>query len=143
MELWSWARYDFGLTWEEFEETTPGMFRELSKRRNTKIKYERYASAQAAAAVYNVNRSKREDPTVTAMDFVRTEEQAERRYRMLKAKRYVSSALGSMPMNTSMEKYLDVRSKVIKDLEADGYENAEQIVNELFPSLRPKEEHCE
>jgi hypothetical protein len=128
------------LTWEEFEDLTPTGFYELSKRRNVRIKYERYAAAQAAAAVYNVNRQRTEDPIVTAMDFVRTEEQSEKRERLLKAKRYVTRALGTLPMNTAFTRYLEVRSNVIKDLKADGYENAEQIVNDLFPSLGPKEQ---
>jgi hypothetical protein len=127
------------LTEEQFWELTPTLFRELSKRRNIRIKYERFAAAQVAAAIYNVNRTRKEDMTLTAMDFVRTEEQSEKRERLLKAKRYVIKALGRQSLGTPLEKILDVRSKVIKDLVADGYDG-EQIVNEMFPSLMPKEE---
>ncbi|MGA9135549.1 MAG: hypothetical protein WB384_26360, partial [Candidatus Sulfotelmatobacter sp.] len=58
------ARYDLGLSVEEFEELTPGMFQALCKRRNIRIKYERYANAQTAAAVYNTARTKADDPMV-------------------------------------------------------------------------------
>lgn len=137
VELWAWARYDFGLTFEEFEELTPTGFRELSKRRNTEIKYERHAAAQSAAAIYNVNRQKVDDPILTAMDFVRTDEQAAKRERLMKAKRFINRALGTLPIMTPVEKILEKRGMVIKDLLADGYENAEQIVNEVYPHLIP------
>ena len=50
------------------------MFSALCKRRNVKIKYERFANAQTAAAVYNVNRGKADDPIVQPFDFVRDDE---------------------------------------------------------------------
>lgn len=115
------------------------MFRELCKRRNIGIKYERYAAALAAAAIYNVHRASAEDPVVTAVDFVRTPEQAERREKVLKARQYVNRALGGLPIATPREKYLEIRGKVIADLLASGYQNAEDIVNEMFSSLIPKD----
>ena len=116
---------------------------ELCKRRNVGIKCERFASAQAAAAIYNVNRSSVDDPLVTAFDFVRDEEQAEKKEKLLKGIKFVKKALGELPMNTTREKFLEVRGKVIADLNASGYDNAEQIVDDCFPSLKPKDSECQ
>ncbi len=79
MELWSIARYDLGLGWEEFELLTPAMFQALCKRRNIRIRYERYAHAMTASAVYNVNRANRDDRLLMPMDFVRVETPEDRR----------------------------------------------------------------
>jgi hypothetical protein len=115
------------------------MFLELCKRRNVGIKYERFASAQAAAAIYNVNRSSVDDPLVTAFDFVQDAEQAEKKEKLLKAKKFVKQAIGGLPMTSTREKFLETRGKVIEDLRASGYDEPEQIVDECFPSLKPKE----
>lgn len=132
------ARYDFGLSEEEFGELTPGEFSALCKRRNTRIRYERYANALTASAVYNCNRPNSDDPMVTAFDFVRDEKDAEKREKRNTAKKFVQQAL-ALPLGTAREKFLEIRLKVINDLKASGYEDAEEIVNECFPSLKPKE----
>jgi hypothetical protein len=129
------ARHDFGLSDEEFGGLTPGEFNALCKRRNIGIRYERYANAIVAAAVYNVNRHDADAPVVTAFDFVRDEKDSEAREKQLKAKRFVRQAL-ALPLGTSREKFLEVRIKVVEDLKASGYENAVQIVDECFPSLK-------
>jgi hypothetical protein len=134
------ARYDFCLSDEEFGELTPGEFQALCKRRNVRVKYERFANAQTAAAVYNVNRHSVDDPVVTAFDFVRTTEESEKKERLMTAKRFVRDALGGFPMSTTREKFLEVRGKVISDLKTSGYEDAEQIVDGQFPSLKSKED---
>lgn len=133
------ARYDFGLNEDEFGDLTPGEFNALCKRRNVRIKYERYANAITASAVYNCNRADSDDPLVTAFDFVRDEREAEKREKHLKAKQFVKQAL-ALPFATKREKFLEVRLKVIADLIAGGYEDAEQIVDECFPSLRTRNE---
>ena len=82
-ELWAVARYDLGLSDDEFGELTPAMFQALCNRRNVRIKYERFANAQTAAAVYNVNRVKADDPIISAMDFVRDEESSRKKERWM------------------------------------------------------------
>jgi hypothetical protein len=131
------ARFDFGLSDEEFEELTPGEFQALCKRRNIRIKYERYANAQTAAAVYNTSRYTADDPVVSAFDFVRDADAAEKLERIRKAKKFITQAL-SLPMSTSREKFLEIRTRVIEDLKASGYGDAEALVNQAFPSLKPK-----
>ena len=135
--MWAWARYDFGLSDEEFGDLTPGEFNALCTRRNIRIRYERYANAITAAAVYNVNRRSSDDAIVSAFDFVRDEQESEKQERLLKAKKFVRQAL-ALPLGTPREKFLEVRIKVVADLKASGYDNATQIVDDCFPSLRGK-----
>jgi hypothetical protein len=137
------ARHDFGLSDEEFGELTPGEFRALCKRRNVRIRYERYAHALTASAVYNVNRHSADDPIISAFDFVRDEEASEKREHLLKAKRFVKKVIGGMPIMTPMEKLLEKRLAVIADLKASGYKDGEAIFDECFPHLKPKEDECQ
>ena len=135
--MWAWARYDFGLSDDEFGDLTPGEFNALCRRRNIRIRYERYANAITAAAVYNVNRRSSDDAIVSAFDFVRDEQESEKQERLLKAKKFVRQAL-ALPLGTPREKFLEVRIKVVADLKASGYDDATQIVDDCFPSLRGK-----
>lgn len=137
--MWAIARYDLGLSFEEFAELTPGMFQALCKRRNVRIKYERFANAQTAAAVYNVHRRKVEDQVVEAMDFVRDDEQARERDELRKARTFAQRAIGMLKMGTPLEKIMEVRRKAIADLAASGRKDAEEIMNEMWPTLKPKE----
>jgi hypothetical protein len=114
------------------------MFWELCKRRNQKLKYERFAAAQAAAAVYNVHRGK-DTPVITAMDFVRDERQTEKKERLTKARLFIRKTIGSLPMMTPMETLIEKRLRVIEDLKADGYDNAEELFDEAWPHLKPKD----
>ena len=133
------AKYDLSLTWNEFEDLTPAMFQALCKRRNIRIRYERFANAQTAAAVYNTNRHSVEDPLVEPFDFIRDDESAQRKERLMKAKRYINRALGAFPLSTTREKILEIRQKAITDLKASGYADAEQIVNAMYPNLQSKD----
>jgi hypothetical protein len=139
LDLWAIGRYDLGLSWEEFEELTPGMFQALCKRRNVRIKYERYAHGLTASAVYNVNRGSVEDPVVTGFDFVRDEASARNKEEMNKARRYIKRALGNLPVGTTREKCLEIRLRAIADVRASGRDDAEQIMDECWPSLKPKD----
>lgn len=116
------------------------MFLELCKRRNVAIRYDRYANALTASAVYNVNRSSADDPSVTAFDFVRDEKSARRREQRLEAKRYILKAIGGQPMATTRENLLEVRRKVIADLIAAGHDQAEELFDECWPHLTPTED---
>jgi hypothetical protein len=136
--LWAFARYDLGLSFEEFEELTPGMFKALAKRRNIRIKYERFANAQTAAAVYNTLRTKDEDQVVEAMDFVRDEKQAAAKERLRDAKRFCSKVM-QVPISTPRARLLEIRAKAIGDLKKDGFEDAEEIMNKTWPHLKPKD----
>lgn len=125
---------------EEFWDLTPGMFQALCKRRNIGIRYDRYANALTASAVYNTNRSSEESPILTAFDFIRDEEQAARLEKLREAKRFVKTAIGQMPMTTPRAKFIEIRRKAITDLTASGYDNAEAIFDSVWPSLKPTAE---
>jgi hypothetical protein len=134
------ARYDFRLSWAEFEEITPGEFHELAKRRNVAIRYERYASALTAAAVYNVHRGSVDDQVVAAYDFVRPEAEAIKLEKVREGKRHINKVICGLPMTTTRAKLLDVRRKAIIDLKASGYQDPEAMFNECWPHLKPTEE---
>lgn len=152
------ARYDFGLldrfvstavwwkpwTWftgdyeNEFWELTPGMFWALGKRRNVKIKYERYAHGLTASMIYNANRGE-DAPAIMPFDFIRDAESARKKEALSKARRFCSRSISTMPMGTPMEKLQSVRLKAIADLKASGHNDAEEIFDSMWPHLKPKE----
>jgi hypothetical protein len=131
------------LTDEEFADLTPGQFQELAKRRNVRIRHERYASALAAAAVYNVNRASNDAPVITAFDFIRDEKQAAKLEKLQQAKNYIRQAIGQMPMTTPRAKYLEIRGKAITDLTASGHNDAEALFDSVWPHLKPTQEEKE
>jgi hypothetical protein len=133
------ARYDLGLSDEEFADLTPGEFQALCKRRNTRIKYERYANALTASAVYNVNRHSDDTPAISAFDFIRDDASAEKADKLRKAKMFCKKVIAGLGMSATKEKMVEVRAKAIVDLKASGYENAEEIFDGCWPSLRPQE----
>jgi len=129
------AMYDLRLTVDEFWDLTPGMFQALCKRRNIRIRYERYANALTASAVYNVNRGSNDDPTVSAFDFIRPEQDAIRLQKIREAHQHIKKVIGQMPMTTPRIKLLNVRRKVIVDLKASGYVDGEEMFNTVWPHL--------
>lgn len=104
------------------------------------IRYERYANALTASAVYNVHRGSVDDAVVAAYDFVRPEAEAIKLEKVREAHRHIKKVIGSLPMTTTRAKLLDVRRKVIVDLQASGYEDPEAMFNEVWPHLKPTEE---
>ena len=135
MKLWAIARYDLGLTFEEFEELTPEMFNSLCERRNIKFKHERFAAGMVAAAVYNVNRASTESPVLTAFDFVREEAESAEKAEHDKIIGTIRQLVGQMPSDTPREKLLHVRDTVVGSLRAQGRKDAEALWLEAWPSL--------
>lgn len=117
------------------------MFQALCNRRNVRLKYERYANALTAAAVYNVHRGSTEDPLVRPFDFVMDDEQSTRREQRIKFTTYVQKAIGHLPPSTPMSKIQETRSKVIRDLEASGCPEPEKFFNSIWPHLQPAGEN--
>lgn len=116
------------------------MFIELSKRRNVRIKHLRYANSITAAAMYNTHRGDSDTPVIHAFDFVREEKDANRLAKLGEAKRFVRQSIGQLPMDTPRAKYLSIRLKTIADLAKNGYLNADEIFDEVWPSLKPTAE---
>lgn len=127
------------MAWEEFEEATPGMFRALCKRRNIRLKYERYANAETAAAVYNMARTSEEQPVLSAFDFVREPEEAAEHDRIREVRKVIMQAFSGLPA-MDRTKVLELRATMIAKLKAKGQDDAEQIFDDCWPSLKPKED---
>lgn len=134
------ARYDLSLSWEELQDLTPSMFGALCNRRNIRLKHERFANAQTAAAVYNVNRVSNQTPLMTAYDFVRDEAASKARAEMLAIKAGIKQAVGCAKWDTPREKFLAMRLRIIKQLEAQGRIDAKELWAECWPDLVPTEE---
>jgi hypothetical protein len=115
------------------------MLRALCKRRAIRIKYERFANAQVAAAIWNVHRTSEDQPTVTAFDWVRDAEESSKREQLLNYKRIINDAVRQTPVTAPRSKFLEVRRTVIAKLTEQGCENAEQMFDEKWPSLKPQE----
>jgi hypothetical protein len=139
LEYLALARYDLRLTEEEFWDLTPGMLRELCKRRNIGIKYDRYANAETAAAVYNVNRGSEETPIITAFDFVRSKESADKLDRKREVLKVIRQGFGTLPAGLGRSKILKMRADLIAKLIGQGVTDAEAIFDDCWPSLRPQE----
>lgn len=137
VELWSVARYDLGLDWEEFADLTPSMFLALQKRRGVRLKHERFASGLTAAAVYNASGMAGE--AVSAYDFVRDAKQSEAHEQRQTLKRQILHTVQQMPANTTREKFLKLRSNIIAQLEQIGRTDAEELWAECWPSIVPQE----
>jgi hypothetical protein len=135
--LWAVARYDLSLSWEEFSDLTPSMFNALCVRRNLKFKYDRFANALTASAVYNVNRTTNESPFITAFDFVRDEKQTAVKEERNKIIGTIKQVVGMMPSDTPREKFLAVRERVVNSLKSQGRVDAEELWAECWPSLVP------
>ena len=116
------------------------MFQELAKRRNIGIRYDRYANAITASAVYNVNRATDDAPVIAAFDFVRDEKQSAKLAKLREAKRYANQVIGQMPMTTPRAKFLEIRGKAIADLTASGHNDAEALFDSVWPHLVPRKE---
>jgi hypothetical protein len=110
------------------------MFQALCIRRNVGIRYERFANALTASAVYNVNRTSDESPVVSAFDFVR--EADPEREQTQQIKRLIKNVVGNIPAGTTREKLLEVRERTIASLKSQGRADAESIFDECWPSLK-------
>jgi hypothetical protein len=137
VDLWSIARYDLGLSLEEFEDIDPGMFYALCKRKSIRFKYERLAHAITASAVYNANRQSSDSPIISPMDFIREVDPVEEQTKEIK--KLIKEVVGSLPAGSPAEKYQEIRSRTIASLESQGRTDAETLFNECWPSLAPKE----
>jgi hypothetical protein len=122
-------------------ELTPGEFYELAKRRGNRIRYERYANALTASAVYNVHRGSEDTPIVDAFDFIRDARESAKLDKQREGRKFCQKVIRDLPpATTSREKYLEVRLTAIADLKAGGYDNAAELFNSVWPNLVPTAE---
>jgi hypothetical protein len=111
------------------------MFQALCRRRNVRLKHERFANALTASAVYNVNRGS-DSPALSPFDFVREPDPQAEQTRAIKQQ--IRQAIGAMPCDTPKVKLLEIRERVINSLKSQGRHDAEQIWAECWPSLTPE-----
>jgi hypothetical protein len=112
------------------------MFTALCKRRNVRLKHDRFANALTASAVYNVNRTTADSPVLTAFDFVReTANEAEEQTKAIKGT--IRQIVGNMPSNLPREKFQAIRARTIESLTAQGRTDAESLFDEVWPGLKP------
>ena len=140
VDYFAMARYDLHLDLAEFWSLTPGMFQALCRRRNVAIKYERYANALTASAVYNSVRTNEDSPLICAFDFLRDEKESAKLEKLREGKKFIKKVIGQLPMTTPRSKFLEVRSRAINDLTASGYETPEELFDSAWPSLKPTAE---
>lgn len=138
--MWAVARYDLQLSWEELSDLTPSMFRSLCERRNIRFKHQRFTAGMTAAAVYNVNRTSPDAPMLSAFDFVRDEESSRKKAERDQILSTIKKVVGSMPGDTPREKLLEVRRRTIASLKSQGRQDAEELFDSCWPTLKPKEQ---
>ena len=136
--MWSIARYDLGLSFEEFEDCTPAMFNALCRRKRIRYKYERLAHALTASAVYNCNRASKDSPIIQPFDFVREVDKAEEERLAIMA--IIRKAIGEAAAKASREKLLRIRANVIASLGMRGRTDGEKLFDECWPTLKPTEQ---
>jgi hypothetical protein len=121
------------------------MFTALCKRRNIWFKYERFANALTAAAVYNTNRTSSDSPTISAFDFIRSAEDSAQKDELQRIKSAIRQSIGIHPVGTPRKKFLEIRQRTIDLLKSQGRQDAEELFNQVWSSLKPnkEEETCQ
>lgn len=116
------------------------MFSALCRRRNVRIRYERYAHALTASAVYNTSAGKH---VANPMDWIREGAAAKRYDERMKIKEFISGVISRMPPQTTFEQLLEVKRKALIDIVNTGvvdHEEAERMFDAIWPTLKAKEE---
>jgi hypothetical protein len=139
--LWSIAKFDLGLTWEEFAELTPSMFKALRKRQEIQFRHTCLAVAINAADYRNAHRQDSGDRLWSPLDFIvaENEQNPERE----QVKQNIASAFGMLmsmrkPISPKERQPLTVeemktwRKKIVRDLISQGWsvEEADAIFDE-------------
>jgi len=119
---------------EEFGLLTPGMYFALMKRRNVEFKHQCFQSGTMAAMIANM--SQRVSSKVwTPWDFVPDEKRNEEREKLKRLIMTMFSFNADKAIQNPM-KDEDLIKKTIAKLEAQGYRDAAEIFDELFPGWR-------
>jgi hypothetical protein len=136
------ARYEFGMSLEEFGECTPRMFKALCHRRIIRIKYERYAHAQTASMVYNTSDRRADDaPLVHPMDWVRDGEQVKQHEERKKIREFIYKVMVGVPPGTTIGKLRQVKKKALADIvnaKLMTWNEAERLFDSVWPTLKEK-----
>jgi hypothetical protein len=123
------------LSWKEFEELTPSMFKALMTRRAIRFKHECYAHAITASTVVNVNRTSKDQDIVTPWNFIGGGKKPED-VEVAEVKRWIREYWSRLPLDTSFEKCKEIRARQIDELTRRGQTDATAIFDEVFPHLK-------
>jgi len=115
------------------------MFNALCKRRNIHFKYDRFAAGMICSAVYNVNRAGADTPMLSAFDFIREEKDTAAKEETRKIKALIKQVVGQLPSDTPKDKLNVIRSRTIASLKSQGRQDAEELFDSCWPTLKPKE----
>lgn len=137
LDIWALCRRDHGLTWAEFEDLTLAQLEALEERRAIAIRHSRHDAAFIVATLFNLNRTADIEP-LSPYDFLPgferdPEERAaeQRRKEIIKG---IRSTFAGM-IGASKAEVLEMRDKMVTRLQADGYEDAAEIMTQAFPNL--------
>jgi hypothetical protein len=132
------ARYDFGMTWEEFGRTTPGMFLALMKRLNVRFRHDCYTAGIVASMIANVNRKNDQAKVWSPFDFVPDAERDKRRGEL---KKQILALFGTLlEFNKSPDAIDKARDLVIARLTKAGHTDVEGVFDEVFPHWEKKKD---
>jgi hypothetical protein len=130
------ARYDFGMTLEEFGKTTPGQFMALIKRQNNRFRRECYLAGVTASMIANVNRPDQKAKYWTPWDFVPDPERANKRNDL---KSQIMKVFGAMmEFNASPSAMDSARERIVAKLTKQGHTDVEEVFDEVFPHWEKK-----
>lgn len=123
--MWAVARYDFGLSDEEFGKLTPPQFWRLWERRTVNFRRQCYLHGITAAATYNVRRTDWKQDVLSPMDFVpRSVSDSER-------DEYISH-LTKLKDTMPASKLPEAKQAYLRTLQEKGRQDAEEIIAEVF-----------
>lgn len=128
------AVYDFGLSSAEFGRMTPGMFAALAERRTFRFRRDSYLAGLVAATVWNSAPRGPGAQPASPFDFVPTPAgDAERE----EIKANIRSFFSFVDIRTP-EQAQRLREKALAGLKAQGYEDADEIFDEVFAAWAQK-----
>jgi hypothetical protein len=130
------CRRDHGLSWDEFLDITLAQLEALEERRAISIRHERFNAALITSALINANRSA-DSASVSPFDFLpgfdRPEEDEKQKTRR-SVKHAIALAFTQMK-GKSREEILEEKSKMVARMKANGIEDPEGLIREVFPEL--------
>jgi hypothetical protein len=130
------CRRDHGLSWAEFLDITLAQLEALEERRAISIRHERFNAALITSALINANRSA-DSQSVSPFDFLpgfdRPEEDEKEKIRR-SVKHAIAIAFTQMKGKTR-EEILEEKTKMVSRMKANGIEDPEGLIREVFPEL--------
>lgn len=133
-QMWALCRRDHGLTWTEFEDLSLAEFEAFEDRRAIEIRHARHDAAFVVASMFNLQGAK----GVTAYDFLpgfqREPEEVEAEQQRRDVVREIRRTF-VRHSNATADQVRIIRGQIVSDLKRRGFEDAEVLIAEAYPSL--------